>query len=114
MSVSFDCCCVRYGSKGASEHDGSEECNSFIARDYDSWHSREKKKRAGSLDHFDLHHRVNFPCSRAPRVMKAVFAEILDIWTHVCAAVVVVVPHEITSHADFLRLVPCGMVAHVL
>jgi len=46
--------------------------------------------------------------------MKAVFAEILDIWTHVCAAVVVVVPHEITSHADFLRLVPCGMVAHVL
>jgi hypothetical protein len=47
-------------------------------------------------------------------MMKTVPAEILDSRTHVCDSVVVVVPQEIASHADFARLVSCRFVAHVL
>src|SRR6476646_4897512 len=56
---------------------------------------------------------MNFPSRRAPGMMKPVLAEILDGRTRVRAAVVVVVPHEITSHPHFLHLVPCSMVADV-
>ncbi len=56
--------------------------------------AREPKRifSSTSLDCLNLHDRVNFPRRRAPRMMEAVLAEILDSRTHVCASVVVVIP----------------------
>jgi hypothetical protein len=63
------------------------------AWDYESSPFEEKnKKTTGSLNHFDFHNWMNFPCRRAPWVIKAVIAEILNSRTHVCASVVVVIP----------------------
>src|SRR5437879_502887 len=66
-----------------------------------------------SLERLNLHHRMNFPSCRAPRLMKSVSAEPLNCRTYVCAGVVFVVPQEITSHPHFLRRVSRCPVARV-
>src|SRR5439155_13561126 len=77
--------------------------------------SRRKASQPATLmNYFDFHHRMNFPRRRTPRLMKSVSAEPLNRRTYVCAGVVFVIPQEITSHANFLRLVSCRFVARVL
>ena len=47
-------------------------------------------------------------------MMNSVFAEPLNCRIYICAAVVVVVPHEIAGHANLLRLVSGRLEALVL
>ena len=51
-----------------------------------------KSLSLSSFEHFNFHHRMNFPSCRAPRLMKSVSAPPLNRWTYLCAAVVFVVP----------------------
>jgi hypothetical protein len=41
-------------------------------------------------------------------MMKRVLPEILDSLTSICTSVLIVIPQEITSHADFFRLLIAG------
>src|ERR1043166_1255093 len=48
---------------------------------------------------------MNFPSARAPRMMITIFAEPTDIRPDIRVRfVVLVVPHQITGHANFVRL----------
>src|SRR6266568_2058529 len=75
---------------------------------------KREEKLPSSMNHFYFHHRMNLPSCRAPRLMKSVSAEPLNRRTYVCAGVVFVVPQEIASYANLLRLVSCRLVAHIL
>src|SRR5438105_1024384 len=75
---------------------------------------KREEKLPSSMNHFYFHHRMNFPSCRAPRLMKSISAEPLNRPTHLCAAVVLVLPQEITSHPHFLCRVSRCPVARIL